>query len=138
MDTNNLSTIIANAINELIQNLFASIDNNIYSYIDDIVFLTISFDPERDDPETLERYRMYFGSDGDTWRMARINDQGELNTLLQEFGVIVIPDGEGDFSHNSAFYLVDRDRKLVEVMDYTMIPEAIDTVVSILDNDAKN
>lgn len=40
MDTNNLSTIIANAINELIQNLFASIDNNIYSYIDDIVFLT--------------------------------------------------------------------------------------------------
>lgn len=104
----------------------------------DIVFLTISFDPERDDPETLERYRMYFGSDGDTWRMARINDQEELNSLLQEFGVIVIPDGEGDFTHNSAFYLVGRDGKLLEVMDYTMIPEAIDTVVSILDNDAKN
>lgn len=105
---------------------------------DDIVFLTISFDPERDDPETLERYRMYFGSDGDNWRMARINDQGELNSLLNEFGVVVIPDGEGDFAHNSAFYLVDRAGKLVEVMDYTMIPEAIETVVTILDNDIQN
>src|SRR5690625_131507 len=105
---------------------------------EDIVFLTISFDPERDDPETLERYRMFFGSDGDSWRMARINDQQELNSLLSEFGVVVIPDGEGDFAHNSAFYLVDREGKLVEVMDYTMIPEAIETVVSILDNDVKN
>lgn len=105
---------------------------------EDIVFLTISFDPERDDPETLERYRMFFGSDGDTWRMARINDQVELRSLLDEFGVIVIPDGEGDFAHNSAFYLVDRGGKLVEVMDYTKIPEATDTVVSILDNDSNN
>ena len=39
MDSENLSTIIANTINELIQNLFSSIDNNIYSYIDDIIFL---------------------------------------------------------------------------------------------------
>ncbi len=118
---------------------FAQVYDGIPSkYIEeDIVFLTISFDPERDDPETLERYRMFFGSDGDTWRMARISDQEELNSLLDEFGVIVIPDGEGDFAHNSAFYLVDRDGKLVEVMDYTKIPEAIDTVVSILDNDVK-
>lgn len=40
MDQENLSTIIANTINELIQNLFSSIDNNIYSYIDDIIFLS--------------------------------------------------------------------------------------------------
>ena len=39
MESNNLSTTIANTINELIQNLFSSIDNNIYSYIDDIIFL---------------------------------------------------------------------------------------------------
>ena len=42
METNNLSTTIANTINELIQNLFSSIDNNIYSYIDEIIFLTPS------------------------------------------------------------------------------------------------
>ena len=42
MEADNLSTTIANTINELIQNLFSSIDNNIYSYIDDIIFLTPS------------------------------------------------------------------------------------------------
>lgn len=105
---------------------------------EDIVFLSISFDPERDDPETLERYRMFFGSDGETWRMARINDHTELSALLDNFGVIVIPDGEGDFAHNSAFYLVDRDGQLIEVMDYTKIPEATDTVLNILEKDIKN
>ncbi len=40
MEQENLSTLIANTINELIQNLFSSIDNNIYSYIDNIVFLS--------------------------------------------------------------------------------------------------
>lgn len=42
MEANNLSTTIANTINELIQNLFSSTDNNIYSYIDEIIFLTPS------------------------------------------------------------------------------------------------
>ena len=41
MEATNLSTTIANTINELIQNLFSSIDNN-YSYIDEIIFLTPS------------------------------------------------------------------------------------------------
>ena len=42
MEATNLSTTIANTLNELIQNLFSSIDNNIYSYIDEIIFLTPS------------------------------------------------------------------------------------------------
>lgn len=42
MEATNLSTTIANTINELTQNLFSSIDNNIYSYIDEIIFLTPS------------------------------------------------------------------------------------------------
>lgn len=101
----------------------------------DILFLSISFDPSRDDPETLERYREAFGSDGDTWRMARITDQSELDYLLDEFGVIVIPDGNGGFAHNSAFYLVDRKGYLLEVMDYTKPEEAANTVVTILEGE---
>lgn len=99
---------------------------------EDINFLTISFDPERDDPETLETYRSYFGSDGETWRMARINDEEELDDLLRAFGVIVIPDGEGDFAHNSAFYLVDPDGYLVDVMDDQDIIGAVKTVEAVL------
>lgn len=102
---------------------------------EDIVFLSISFDPTRDDPATLEKYRGYFNSDGETWRMARINDQDELDSLLNSFGVIVIPDKNGNFAHNSAFYLVDKKGSLVDVMDYTKIDEAANNVVSILENE---
>ena len=102
---------------------------------EDIVFLSISFDPERDDPATLERYQNAFGADGETWRMARIVDQDELSSLLEKFGVIVIPDGLGNFTHNSAFYLVDKKGKLVEVMDFTEVEAAAEKVESILNGE---
>ncbi|WP_367949253.1 SCO family protein [Bacillus sp. FJAT-29790] len=104
---------------------------------EDIVFLSISFDPTRDDPATLETYRKAFNSDGETWRMARIPNQTELASLLEKFGVIVIPDGLGNFTHNSAFYLVDKNRRLVNVMDFTKIDEAAEKVISILESDAR-
>ncbi|MRH42552.1 SCO family protein [Aquibacillus halophilus] len=101
---------------------------------EDIVFLSISFDPTRDDPETLTKYRSYFGSDGETWRMARINNQEEQDKLLERLGVVVIPDGQGNFQHNSAFYLIGQQGHLLEMMDYTKIIKASDTVISYLNN----
>ncbi|MBP2239899.1 protein SCO1/2 [Cytobacillus eiseniae] len=102
---------------------------------EDIVFLSISFDPERDDPATLDRYKDAFNSDGETWRMARVPDQSELESLLEKFGVIVIPDETGNFAHNSAFYLVDKESRLIDVMDYTKINEAAEKVTQILENE---
>lgn len=102
---------------------------------EEIVFLSISFDPSRDDASTLDKYKDYFFSDGETWRMARIPDQDELQSLLDAFGVIVIPNGHGHFTHNSAFYLVDRKGKLMDVMDYTRIDEAADTITRIIEHD---
>ncbi|MED4202512.1 SCO family protein [Neobacillus mesonae] len=98
----------------------------------DIAFLSISFDPDRDTPETLEKYRTYFHSDGETWRMARISNQKELDSLLKAFGVIVIPDKNGTFAHNSAFYLVNKKGTLVNVLDYKKPDEAAKTVINIL------
>ncbi|WP_409276331.1 SCO family protein [Neobacillus sp. SCS-31] len=103
----------------------------------EIVFLSISFDPERDTPERLDKYKDMFGSDGETWRMARISDQAELDSLLKEFGVIVIPDGEGNFAHNSAFYLVDPEGKLADVMDYKKTGDATRKVLRILEEGEK-
>lgn len=100
----------------------------------DIVFLSISFYPKNDDPATLEKYRYYFDSDGETWRLARISDQQQLDGLLMDFGVTVIPDENGNFQHNSAFYLVDPNGILIEVMDYEEIEIAVDKVNSILDS----
>jgi len=98
----------------------------------DIVFLSISFDPTRDDPATLDKYKNLYNSDGETWRMARIPNQSELDELLEKFGVIVIPDENGNFAHNAAFYLVDGKGTLVDVMDYKETKEAGNKLVQIL------
>lgn len=100
---------------------------------EDIVFLSVSFDPERDVPEVLERYRTFFGSDGETWRMARVANETELKQLLNEFGVIAIPDGEGDFQHNVAFYLVNREGYLMDVMDFMDIEGATARIITTLE-----
>lgn len=100
---------------------------------EEIMFLSISFDPDRDTPEILDKYRVVFNSDGETWRMARINDKNELQNLLDRFGVIVIPDGNGHFVHNSAFYLVNPDGYLIEVLDYEAIDAAAEKVTEILE-----
>ncbi|WP_068672621.1 SCO family protein [Oceanobacillus sp. Castelsardo] len=118
---------------ELEMNLFNVYNQVPEKYIgEDLVFLSISFDPERDDVETLEKYRHFFGSDGETWRMARVPNVQELQSLLDEFGVIVIPDKQGNFTHNSAFYLVNPQGTLIDVMDYQKVDEAASKLLSIL------
>lgn len=121
---------------DLEMNMSELYDNIPRKYIgEDIDFLSISFDPERDDPATLDIYKNMFNSDGETWRMARVPDQQQLDGLLTEFGVIVIPDDYGNFAHNSAFYLVDRDGVLQEVMDYKNVEAAVDKILEVLDNE---
>jgi len=102
---------------------------------DDLMFLSVSFDPERDTPEILNNYRENIGGDGDIWRMARIADEHELQKTLDEFDIIVIPDGDGDYAHNVAFYLVDREGYLLDVMDYQDIPGATAKVMDVLEQD---
>lgn len=126
-------TTVCPALESNMADVYASVPGRYRG--EEIVFLSVSFDPERDDPATLQKYRTYFGSDGETWRMARINDRKELERVLDAFGVIVIPDGYGDFQHNVAFYLLDRQGRLLKVMDYTEIEEAAQTVVAILDSE---
>lgn len=104
---------------------------------EEIVFLSISFDPARDDPATLDRYKDLFKSDGETWRMARIPEKTQLDSLLNKFGVIVIPDDSGNFAHNSAFYLVNRQGTLVNVMDFTKVTEAANTLRQYVETDKR-
>jgi protein SCO1 len=103
----------------------------------EINFLSISFDPDRDDPATLDAYKNNFRSDGINWRMARIPDKAELDSLLKKFGVIVIPDENGNFTHNSAFYLLDKKGNLIDVMDFTKVEEAANKIVRVMENEGE-
>jgi protein SCO1/2 len=88
--------------------------------------VSISFDP-RDTPERLREYASHYGADGNAWRFARVRegDARELAALLRGFGVVVIPDGRGDFQHNAAVHLIGANGRLSRVLDATADPSQI-------------
>ena len=84
--------------------------------------VTISFDPARDTPDALARYARRVKADADLWTIATVADPSDLEQLLDAFGVVVIPDGAGDYEHNGALFLVDRRGRLFDALD----PDAAD------------
>ncbi len=83
----------------------------------DLALLSISFDPVRDGPPELKSFGMTHGADGSKWRIARVRDKSQLQSLLNAFGIVVIPDGRGGFEHNAAIHLLDRTGRLVLISD---------------------
>lgn len=91
---------------------------------DDVQLLSISFDP-RDAPNQLQKYASHFGADGGAWRFARVRDTTALSPLLRSFGIVVIPDGKGDFQHNAAIHIVNPEGRLSRVLDATVSPDVV-------------
>ena len=87
--------------------------------------VTISFDPARDTPARLREYAARYGADGDRWRFARVRDARDLKPLLDAFGIIVIPDGAGDFQHNAAVHMLNADGKLARVLEVGARPSDV-------------
>ncbi len=83
----------------------------------DFALLSISFDPQHDDPASLRAYGRNYGADGTHWRIARVRNETELRALLGAFGIVVIPDGLGGFEHNAAIHLLGRDGRLMQISD---------------------
>jgi protein SCO1/2 len=93
-----------------------------------VAFLSISFDPRRDAPESLAYYAGRHRAGYDHWRVARVAREKALPTLLSAFGVKVLPDGWGGYQHNAAVYVLDQRGRLVRIFDY----DDPDTVVRYL------
>lgn len=83
-----------------------------------VVLLSVSFDPERDDPAALQQYLHSHGARAPGWLAARPVDPEGLAALLHTFGIIVIPDGMDGFMHNAATLVVDPAGRLVAVFDW--------------------
>jgi len=82
-----------------------------------VELLSISFDPARDGPTALKAYGARFGAAAPRWRVAVPATKMGLRTLLQSFGVVVIPDELGGFTHNDALYVIDRNGRIVHILD---------------------
>jgi len=91
-----------------------------------VKLLSISFDGSHDDPPVLQRYAARLNADADIWRFVRVPDPLDTQRLLNAFEVVVVPDGRGDYEHNAALLVVDRQGRLVRVFDYSEQQLAID------------
>lgn len=88
--------------------------------------LSISFDGARDDPAALRAYAQGLRADSALWQFVRVPDKAEQQQLLGELGVVVIPDGRGDYEHNAALLVFDARSRLVRIFDLAEQQLALD------------
>ena len=79
--------------------------------------LSISFDP-RDNLADLKEYRERYESTPQQWRIARVENPGQIQQLLDTFGITVIPDRRGNFEHNAAVHFVNKQGYLDKIVDH--------------------
>jgi protein SCO1 len=76
----------------------------------------------------LRAYGEAYGADMRLWSLARVSDGAELKRLLTAFGIVVIPDEFGGFTHNAAIHLVDRNGRLARIYDQDDVEAALEGV----------
>lgn len=92
--------------------------------------LTISFDPA-DDGAALTAYARRMGADPRLWRFYGIADAAGRRRLLEVFGIVVVPAPPGDFVHNAAYHVIDRDGRLARIVDIGAADAALDTALRL-------
>ena len=88
--------------------------------------LSISFDGAHDTPAVLQAYARTLQADPLVWNWVRVPDAAQQQALLQRLGVVVVPDGRGDYEHNAAFLVLDAQGRLVRVFDLAEQQLALD------------
>ncbi|HZM43818.1 MAG TPA: SCO family protein [Burkholderiales bacterium] len=88
--------------------------------------VSISFDPARDGPAELAAYRARYITEPGGWDLGRPAHTDDLERWLKAFGVVVIPDGMGGYTHNAAVHVVGPDRRLAAIHGL----EDIDAIVT--------
>jgi protein SCO1/2 len=83
----------------------------------DLLLVSISFDPAHDTPAELTSYLERAQSRGAGWLATRPVDPDGLARLLRTFGITVIPDRFGGYTHNAAVHVIDPQGRLVAILD---------------------
>jgi protein SCO1/2 len=86
--------------------------------------LSVSFDPSNDSPRELAAYLERNRHRGPGWLAARPTNEAGLIELKRRFGVTVVADGFGGYTHNAGIHLVDPQGRIVEILDFGA-PDAI-------------
>lgn len=97
---------------------------------DKVRLLSISFDP-RDTPQLLANYAGKQKALPGSWQFLAMPDARQRQQVLDTFGIVVLPAPLGEFEHNAAFHLVDKQGRLARVMDFTDGTGALDTALAM-------
>jgi protein SCO1 len=90
-----------------------------------VALLSVSFDLERDDRAALAAYARLHRADGTQWIVAVPRSPDDLDRLLRDLQVVVVPDGSGGFVHNGAIHLLDAQGRLRGLFAYDEWREAL-------------
>jgi protein SCO1/2 len=77
----------------------------------DLIFLTITFDPVRDQPDVLDRYASQWTPNPDAWHFLT-GREADVQPVLEWFGVSAFPN-EGLIDHALHTVLVGRDGRMI-------------------------
>lgn len=98
-----------------------------------VQLLSISFDPDHDTPRQLAAYLQRSHDRGHGWLAGRPLKADDLRKLKRAFGVTVIVDGFGGYTHNVAIHVVDPHGQLVEIFDINDLKRVEQTIRQGLD-----
>ena len=98
--------------------------------------LSISFDPARDGAIELSAYAKRMRADSRWWNVVRVPQAADTQRLLDAFRVVVVPSGGGDFEHNAALLVVDREGRLVRIFDLAQQQLALDYALHLAEGAA--
>jgi protein SCO1/2 len=95
-----------------------------------VQLLSISFDPTHDPPSQLAAYLGRFrGRSMMGWQAARPLTSDGLQQLTAAFGITVITDQRGGYTHNAAIHLVDPEGRLVDIFDLGELDQIRETIL---------
>jgi protein SCO1/2 len=97
-----------------------------------LILLTITFDPARDQPDVLAKYASQWKADADTWRFLT-GSAPEIRRVLDAFGVSAFPD-DGLMDHSLHTALIDREGRLVANIEGNQyqVSQLVDLTASVL------
>jgi len=81
---------------------------------DDVAFVLVSFDPERDTPEVLNSYANSFGLNSDRWTLLT-GDEMEVETFMERLSIAVQRSFTRQDDRGNPYYFIDHTDRITVI-----------------------
>jgi protein SCO1/2 len=100
----------------------------------DVEFMSITFDPKRDTPDAMRKFAAKFDVDASGWKFLREDSEEATKKLMEGFGLGLLKDNNGYFTHADAITFIDRDGNVRKAITGSIDQNAnADKIVDVVD-----